>query len=48
MVMLDCSWFQVKILMKEGEELEIPEFDDIYAQSEVNCMMFKINLDRNL
>ncbi|XP_032223599.2 cell division control protein 45 homolog isoform X1 [Nematostella vectensis] len=25
---------QVKILMKEGETLEVPDFDDIYAQSE--------------
>ena len=31
-----CNWFQVKILMKDGEELEVPEFDDIYAQSEVS------------
>ena len=26
---------QVKILMKEGETLDVPEFDDIYADSEV-------------
>ena len=26
---------QIKILMKEGETLEIPDFDDIYASSEV-------------
>jgi len=26
---------QVKLLMKEGEELTVPDFDDIYADSEV-------------
>lgn len=26
---------QIKILMKEGETLEIPEFDDIYGSSDV-------------
>ena len=26
---------QIKILMKEGEILEVPEFDDIYAPSDV-------------
>ena len=29
---------QVKILMKEGETLEIPDFDDIYASSEVSTI----------
>lgn len=29
---------QIKILMKEGETLEIPEFDDIYASSDVGVI----------
>ena len=28
---------QVKLLMKEGEELTVPDFDDIYADSEVKA-----------
>ena len=30
---------QIKILMKEGETLEVPEFDDIYASSDVCNVM---------
>lgn len=29
---------QVKLLMKEGEHLTVPDFDDIYADSEVNFL----------
>ena len=29
---------QVKLLMKEGEHLSVPDFDDIYADSEVSSL----------
>ena len=38
---------QVKLLMKEGEHLTIPDFDDIYADSEVTFFFLKFQ-DQNL
>ena len=39
---------QVKLLMKEGEHLTIPDFDDIYVDSEVTFFFLSFKDQNNI